>query len=92
MKNAAEPKLLVGDFNTTMWSPYFADLVKDSGLRDARTGRGLYPSWNAALPAFLRIPIDHCLVGDKIEVESLETGNYTGSDHRPLILNVGIEK
>lgn len=92
MKNASEPKLLVGDFNTTMWSPYFADLVKDSGLRDARTGRGLYPSWNAALPAFLGIPIDHCLVGDKIEVESFETGNYTGSDHRPLILNVGIKK
>jgi endonuclease/exonuclease/phosphatase (EEP) superfamily protein YafD len=92
MKNASEPKLLVGDFNTTMWSPYFADLVKDSGLRDARTGRGLYPSWNAALPAFFGIPIDHCLVGDKIEVESFETGNYTGSDHRPLILNVRIEE
>ena len=92
MKNASEPKLLVGDFNTTMWSPYFEDLVKDSGLRDSRTGQGLYPSWNALLPAFFGIPIDHCLVGDKMEIESFKTGGYTGSDHRPLILNVRIEK
>jgi endonuclease/exonuclease/phosphatase (EEP) superfamily protein YafD len=92
MKTAAEPKLLIGDFNTTMWSPYFEALVKDSGLRDARLGKGLYPSWHAGLPPFMSIPIDHCLVGKKIDVNSIETGNNTGSDHRPLILNLRIEK
>jgi len=92
MKSAAEPKLLIGDFNTTMWSPYFEALVNDSGLRDARLGKGIYPSWHARLPPFIRIPIDHCLVSEKIEVNSIETGNNSGSDHRPLILNLRIEK
>lgn len=90
LKTALEPKLLIGDLNTTMWSPYFTDLIQNSGLRDARVGQGLYPSWNDLMPAFLRIPIDQCLIGDKIEVESIETGNYTGSDHRPLIINLKI--
>lgn len=92
IKTTPEPKLIVGDLNTTIWSPYFTDLIRDSGLRDARLGKGLYPSWNAVLPPFLRIPIDHCLVSEEIEVENIGTGNYTGSDHLPLIINLKIEK
>lgn len=92
LKAAPEPKLLIGDLNTTMWSPYFTDLIENSGLRDARIGKGLYPSWYAILPSFLRIPIDHCLVGEKIAVENITTGDYTGSDHRPLIVDVKVEK
>lgn len=91
MKTSAEPKMLIGDLNTTMWSPYFKDLVRESGLRDVRIGKGLYPSWNAVLPSFLRIPIDHCLVGEKIRIDNIETGSYTGSDHRPLIIDMKIE-
>ena len=92
MKKAAEPKLLIGDLNTTMWSPYFKELVSDSGLRDARLGNGLYPTWHAWLPVFLSIPIDHCLVGEKIEVNGIATDGNTGSDHRPVILSLRIEK
>lgn len=61
MRATPGAKLLVGDLNTTMWSPYFRDLIRESGLRDARLGFGLLPSWPAPLPAMLRIPIDHCL-------------------------------
>lgn len=92
MKTADEPKLLIGDLNTTMWSPYFTDLLKNSGLRDARIGKGLYPSWNTWLPTLLRIPIDQCLVSEKIEVNTIGTGSNTGSDHLPLIVNLKIEK
>ena len=92
MKSAPNPKVLIGDFNTTMWSPYFVDLIADSGLRDVRKGRGLYPSWNTILPNFMRIPIDHCLVGDTIEVGNVELGDDTGSDHYPLIVDLKIEK
>lgn len=92
MKSTPEPKLMIGDLNTTMWSPYFTDLVENSGLNEARKGRGLYPSWHAVLPPFLRIPIDHCLVSNKIEVSNIELGSYTGSDHFPLVINLKIEK
>lgn len=92
MRNTAEPKMLIGDLNTTMWSPYFTDLLSNSGLRDARIGNGIYPSWNAFLPSIFGIPIDHCLTGKQIEVENLATGDYTGSDHRPLLIDLRIGK
>lgn len=91
MRGTQGPKLLIGDLNTTMWSPYFTDLVKESGLRDARQGFGLRPSWPVPMPALLQIPIDHCLVGGGMAVEAIRTGGRTGSDHRPLIVDVSFE-
>jgi endonuclease/exonuclease/phosphatase (EEP) superfamily protein YafD len=91
MKSTPNPKVLIGDLNVTIWSPYFTDLITDSGLRDVRKGRGIYPSWNTLLPNFMRIPIDHCLVGDGIEVGNVKLGDYTGSDHFPLIVDLKLE-
>ena len=71
-----------------MWSPYFAGLVHDSGLRDARMGFGLKTSWPIPLPSFLRLPIDHCLVSKDIHVERFEIGSRTGSDHLPIIIDL----
>ncbi len=88
MKEAKGAKVLIGDLNTTMWSPYFTDLIRESGLRDARVGFGLSPSWPVPLPSFLQIPIDHCLVSEEITVEEVRTGKYIGSDHRPLVVNI----
>lgn len=91
MREARGPKLMIGDLNTTTWSPYFTDLLEASGLRDARQGFGLYPSWPMPLPTPLQIPIDHCLVGGGVAVKDVRTGSRTGSDHRPLIVEVSIE-
>ena len=92
MKATSGVRILVGDLNTTMWSPYFADLVRESGLRDARRGFGLSPSWPMPLPTFLQIPIDHCLVSDDVTVEGIRTGKRTGSDHRPLVVDLQFKK
>lgn len=88
MRETDGPRVLIGDLNTTQWSPYFADLVRDSGLRDARIGEGLWPTWPMPLPSLLRIPIDHCLTSDGIRVESIRTGPRTGSDHQPLVVDL----
>lgn len=90
LRTTSGPRFLIGDLNTTMWSPYFADLLRESGLRDARRGFGLMPSWPVPLPAFLQLPIDHCLVSNDIVVEGIRTGARTGSDHRPLIVDMKI--
>ena len=84
-------RILVGDLNTTMWSPYFQSLVRESGLIDARLGFGLSASWPNPLPGFLQIPIDHCLVSEEVEVTSVKTGPRTGSDHRPLVVDLRVE-
>jgi endonuclease/exonuclease/phosphatase (EEP) superfamily protein YafD len=81
-------KILIGDLNTTMWSPYFEQLTRDANLRDARLGFGLKTSWPMPLPSFLRMPIDHCLISQELRVEAVEISAHIGSDHRPLIVDI----
>ena len=88
VKSIIGPRVIIGDLNITMWSPYFVELLNDSGLRDARVGFGLRTTWPTFLPAFLRLPIDHCLVSREVEVNSVDVGASTGSDHLPLIIQI----
>jgi endonuclease/exonuclease/phosphatase (EEP) superfamily protein YafD len=81
------PVILMGDLNITLWSPYYKKAIDYSGLRNARAGFGLLPTFPAGLPG-LSIPIDHCLVSRDISVLNIKTGNYVGSDHLPLITDV----
>jgi len=82
------PKILVGDLNTTMWSPYFTALTGRTGLRDVRLGFGLKTSWPMPLPSVLRLPIDHCLVSSDLKVKDVQIGVPVDSDHRPLIVDL----
>jgi endonuclease/exonuclease/phosphatase (EEP) superfamily protein YafD len=84
------PKVVVGDHKTTPWSPYYADLVRDARLSDPRLGAGLWTTWPMPMPAFLRIPIDHCLTSEDVRVEAIRTGGRTGSDHRPLVVDLAV--
>ena len=77
------PTLLMGDLNVTSWSPNFVDLLEETGLRDGRKGFGVQPTW-PGLPWPLRIPIDHTLVSDDVEVVARRVGPDIGSDHRPV--------
>jgi len=83
-------KILIGDLNTTMWSPYFTTLLRASQLRDVRLGFGLKTSWPMPLPSFMRMPIDHCLVSADVEVKNVQIGAGIGSDHRPLIVDLDL--
>jgi len=82
------PVIVVGDLNTTCWSPHFHDLVKQSGLRDSRQGFGVQPTWPNSAWLF-RIPIDHALVSDDLIVTQRYVGPDIGSDHRPIVIVVG---
>jgi endonuclease/exonuclease/phosphatase (EEP) superfamily protein YafD len=85
------PKILVGDLNTSLWSPYYAQLVRHTGLTNARQGFGVRPTWPAWMPwLFLRIPIDHCLVSPDIGVRMMRTGRPIGSDHLPIVVDLVI--
>lgn len=79
----ALPRIVAGDFNTTPYSPYFRDLLRDAGLRDGRQPFGLHVTW-PAWPLPLWIPIDHCLAGGPLDVTRVATGPPIGSDHLPL--------
>lgn len=82
-------KMLIGDLNCSLWSPYFSRLASDSGLQVARQGFGVVPTWPTFLPPMM-IPIDHCLVSPDILVTDCRRGESIGSDHRPLIVDLRI--
>ncbi len=83
-------KVIIGDLNTTLFSPFLDDLEDRSGMINARRGAGLLPSWPTHLPPLLRIPIDHCFVSPELAVAKIATGRNIGSDHLPLIVDIEV--
>jgi endonuclease/exonuclease/phosphatase (EEP) superfamily protein YafD len=91
VRTLPRPTVLAGDLNATSWSPFFRDLVADSGLRDSRNGLGIQPSWPSR-STMIGIPIDHVLVSPEITVERRAVGTDIGSDHRPVIIDLRITR
>ena len=89
INSAKEPAILVGDLNITPWSPYFNDLIRNTGLKDSRNGFGIQASWPSYLLPFL-IPLDHCLVDPSIQVRDRRLGPNIGSDHYPILLELAL--
>lgn len=85
--NQKESRVVIGDLNITMWSPYYKELISNSGLYNARKGFGMIPTWPSFIP-LLSIPIDHCLVSQDIRVVNTKSGRNIGSDHLPLITDL----
>ena len=85
-RQSSLPLLVLGDLNISPWSPWFARLLADSGLRDSRSGRGIQPSWPADWWP-LWIPIDHALFSAGIRIQQREIGPAIGSDHYPVIVD-----
>jgi endonuclease/exonuclease/phosphatase (EEP) superfamily protein YafD len=84
----AEHVVLAGDLNLTEHSPYFRDFLSISGLTDSRQGIGIQASWSARLP-LLSLPLDHVLVSRELAVVSRRLGPHLGSDHRPVVVQLG---
>ena len=88
--NSPTPFVVIGDLNITMWAHHYDRFINLSGLRNAREGYGVKPTWPLFLP-FAMIPIDHCLVSPDIVVTSFETGPRIGSDHLPVIVGLAFD-
>ncbi len=88
-RQVEHPVMLIGDFNTTVWTRPYRVLEASTGLRNSRQGFGILPTWSTFMP-FAMIAIDHALVSDDIGVVETRTGPRIGSDHLPLILSVAL--
>lgn len=95
----AAPKLLIGDLNITMWSPYYRRFVAQAELTNARDGFGPRPSWPIVdrygplvhwLSGLFSIPIDHCLLSSDLTVANMRVGPNIGSDHHPIIVDLKV--
>ena len=83
MRQVNGPLIVAGDLNTTPWSHLYTEFVEAGGL----TERQALPTWPADF-GFLGIPIDHVL-GRAVTIKALSTGPNLGSDHRPLLADIG---
>ena len=66
------PTVLIGDLNITMWSHAYDKLLEKTGLRDARKGFVIEPTWPLLLPIAM-IPIDHAFVSKDVDVIHFRT-------------------
>lgn len=87
VRGTGEPVVVMGDLNTTPWTPAFRGLIA-AGLADSAWGRGITPTWNADR-RWLRVPIDHILTGNGAVALSRARGPYVGSDHFPITATIG---
>ena len=107
-KTMGENLILMGDLNTTPWSSEFKRLIAATHLRDSQLGFGIQGSWPTIFIPFdmahtakatpnnilapLAIPIDHALVSEKLLVVSRRLGPFVGSDHLPVVVEIGLKK
>ncbi len=89
------PVILCGDFNFTNTSA-FADELEGLGLIDAHriSGRGRGSTW-PVLGFFRYVPgvrIDHVFLSQELTSTSSRTGIGRGSDHRPVIAEIGFAR
>lgn len=79
---------VVGDFNATPWSWPFRRLMSTADLRNSQIGFGLQPSYSTTTNLLLRVPIDHLLYSESLEVTGRQLGPALGSDHFPLVVDL----
>ncbi len=76
--------VLLGDLNTSPWSPIFAEALEVGRLRDSALGFPLSATWFSHNPLF-GLPIDHVLLGRGMEAVARRVCHDLGSDHLPLV-------
>lgn len=88
-QNVKTPLVIIGDLNSTPWSPFFQRLVNQGQLIDSECGYGVQPSWSTHM-AFLppMVPIDHCLTSKHFKVMERKLGPDVGSDHLPVYVRL----
>jgi endonuclease/exonuclease/phosphatase (EEP) superfamily protein YafD len=84
------PIVALGDFNLTPWSPVFDDWENGSGLRRARRGLAIRPTWYARGSLFpFGLILDHVFLDQKLRCLEYRVGWEIGSDHRSVSVTVG---
>jgi endonuclease/exonuclease/phosphatase (EEP) superfamily protein YafD len=83
--------IVLGDFNVSSSTRFFWKIVSLFGMKVATNGIVDYPTWRPLEFPVLFSPIDHVLIGSKIESLTLEIGADVGSDHLPLLIKFRVQ-
>lgn len=90
VRRQALPVLVMGDLNSTPWS-YGMRLLQEGGKLGYRSLEAPWaPTWRAG--SIFAIPIDHVLGTAPLIITQRSTGPDVGSDHRPVVAELGWAK
>ena len=85
---AAADTILIGDFNLSPRMPLLQDFASRNGLTIIRADRPTWPLvWNGRQMRSLW-QIDNLLIGSNWHVQSMQTSEYLGSDHRGFVAHL----
>jgi endonuclease/exonuclease/phosphatase (EEP) superfamily protein YafD len=88
-RSLGRDQIVMGDFNSAPWSDVQTAFRAATWLDN----RGpLVPTWPAQLPPPLRVPIDSVFVGGGLSLRDLHVGPDLGSDHLPVIAEIGSKR
>ena len=88
-RSLGRDQIVMGDFNSTPWSDVQTAFRKATWLDN----RGpLVATWPAQIPAPFRVPIDTVFVGGGLTLRDLRAGPNLGSDHLPVIAEIGSKR
>jgi endonuclease/exonuclease/phosphatase (EEP) superfamily protein YafD len=85
------PLLVMGDLNTTPFSAHFGPALRAGGLVRCGSHSAFTPTWPARVLPLL-IQLDHCLATANVRAWNFRVGDYMGSDHYPIAVDVAVKR
>ena len=87
-----QPLVLMGDFNTTQWSPSLRGFQADNkSLTNTIREGSSYHSWCDGWLDIACLRIDHTFVHESLDILSSEVAGPAGSDHRAVVSKLRFE-
>ena len=85
------PLLLIGDFNLTQHHRWYGD-IEEAGFSDCHVarGKGSATTWPNGHGHFLPIRLDQAFARGGAVCLDIREGRGEGSDHRPVIVDIGL--
>ncbi|MEK6745942.1 MAG: endonuclease/exonuclease/phosphatase family protein [Pseudomonadota bacterium] len=89
-KDESPHRILIGDMNSTIYSPYLQNVLTSAKLYSNQQNYNMEGTWPSFLPVPLRIGIDHVIASKQIKIENREIAKEQNSDHLPIITTLSL--
>lgn len=89
------PLIVAGDLNLTPFHPAYDKLtgpLQDAYVRCGRWGAWTWPANGHILPWLPKVRIDHVLLRGPLRCASIREGVGSGSDHRPIVAELLLDR
>jgi endonuclease/exonuclease/phosphatase (EEP) superfamily protein YafD len=91
VERADGPMIVAGDYNITQFNRWY-ERLEEAGMRSCHdeTGQWENTTWPNGMYPVPPVRLDHVFVSEGLVCVSLREGKGAGSDHEPVIVEVGI--